>query len=116
MLAEGGGFLGGLFALAGGALAMWFLINLLGALIVGAVARFLLPGKDRVGWLPTIAVGFLGGFLANIVGHLAGWIPAGKNSGLLGSILGAMVLLGAYRVWKSTRPAKGGRPNGSRAA
>jgi uncharacterized membrane protein YeaQ/YmgE (transglycosylase-associated protein family) len=109
-----GGLLGGIFALAGGALAVWFLLNLLGALIVGAVARFLLPGKDQVGWLPTLIVGFTGGFFANVVGHLAGWIPPGKNGGLLGSILGAMVLLAAYRVWKSTRPARNGKPNGPR--
>ena len=109
MLAEGGGFLGGLAALAGGAIALWLLSNLLGALIVGAIARFLLPGKDKVGWFTTIAIGFLGGVVANIVGKLMHWVPPGKNVGLLGSILGALALLILHRVWSM---AKGGKKSG----
>ncbi len=110
MLAEGGGFLGGLLALAGGALMLWVLMNLLGALIVGAIARFLLPGKDKVGWFTTIVVGFLGGIVADIVAHVAGWVPAGRRVGLLGSIVGAIALLAVHRVWSMSR---GGRKGGS---
>ncbi len=116
MLAEGGGFLGGLLALAGGALLMWILMNLLGALIVGAIARFLLPGKDKVGWFTTIVVGFLGGIVADIVGHLAGWVPAGKRVGLLGSIIGAIVLLAAHRLWAMSRGGRNGTKGNGRGA
>jgi len=105
MLLEGG-VLGGLAALFGGAILLWLLWNLLGAVIVGALARFLLPGKDRVGWFTTIAVGFLGGIVANIVGQVAGWVPWGKSVGLIGSLLGAIGLLLAHRVWVMKRGVK----------
>ena len=62
-----------LAALAGG----WLLINLVGALLVGAIARGLLPGKDKVGWFMTIVIGFLGGILGKIV---ANGTPVGENA------------------------------------
>ncbi len=67
-------------------------------LIVGAIAKFLMPGRDPGGWIVTILLGvagsFVGGFLANALGHgsnnqMAGWI---------GSIIGAIVLLFLYRL------------------
>ena len=65
--------------------------------IVGAIAKFLMPGKDPGGWIVTILLGiagsFVGGFLATAVmgkqEQVAGWI---------GSIIGAMVLLFIYRL------------------
>lgn len=65
--------------------------------IVGAIAKFLMPGKDPGGWIVTILLGiagsFVGGFLATkVMGRpeqTAGWI---------GSIIGAMVLLFIYRL------------------
>lgn len=64
--------------------------------IVGAIAKFLMPGKDPGGWIVTILLGiagsFVGGFLASAIGHgeqTAGWI---------GSIIGAMILLFIYRL------------------
>jgi uncharacterized membrane protein YeaQ/YmgE (transglycosylase-associated protein family) len=91
-------------------LGSWLVLNLLGALAIGALARFLLPGKDKVGWLTTIGVGFLGGIAANFVAHLAGWVPPGKNSGLLGSLLGAMALLLLHRVWVMARKVRSAPP------
>ncbi len=70
---------------------------LLFGLIVGAIAKFLMPGRDPGGWIVTILLGiagsFVGGFLATtILGQneqTAGWI---------GSIVGAMLLLLVYRL------------------
>jgi uncharacterized membrane protein YeaQ/YmgE (transglycosylase-associated protein family) len=70
---------------------------LLFGLVVGAIAKFLMPGRDPGGWIVTILLGiagsFVGGFLATaLLGHnqqTAGWI---------GSIIGAMVLLFIYRL------------------
>ena len=66
-------------------------------LVVGVIAKFLMPGRDPGGWIVTILLGvagsFVGGFLATtIMGRqeqTAGWI---------GSILGAMLLLFIYRL------------------
>jgi uncharacterized membrane protein YeaQ/YmgE (transglycosylase-associated protein family) len=83
-----------LAAFAGG----WLLFNLLGALITGAIARAILPGKDKVGWFTTIAVGFVGGILGKIVAWLIGWRNLGWLGGLCVSIVGAMVLLLVHRM------------------
>jgi uncharacterized membrane protein YeaQ/YmgE (transglycosylase-associated protein family) len=76
-------------------------MNILGwllfGLIVGAIAKFLMPGRDPGGWIVTILLGiagsFVGGFLATVVlgrqEQTAGWI---------GSIIGAMILLLIYRL------------------
>src|SRR5213080_22859 len=70
---------------------------LLFGLIVGAIAKFLMPGRDPGGWIVTILLGiagsFVGGFLAStLMGRqeqTAGWI---------GSIIGAIALLFIYRL------------------
>jgi uncharacterized membrane protein YeaQ/YmgE (transglycosylase-associated protein family) len=70
---------------------------LLFGLVVGAIAKFLMPGRDPGGWIVTILLGvagsFVGGFLATtLLGRgdsTAGWI---------GSIVGAMLLLFIYRL------------------
>lgn len=70
---------------------------LLFGLIVGAIAKMLMPGRDPGGWVVTILLGiagsFIGGFLAQALlgrnDNTAGWI---------GSIIGAMVLLFVYRL------------------
>jgi uncharacterized membrane protein YeaQ/YmgE (transglycosylase-associated protein family) len=71
----------------------WILFGL----VVGAIAKFLMPGRDPGGWIVTILLGiagsFVGGFLATAVmgreEQTAGWI---------GSILGAIILLFVYRL------------------
>lgn len=98
------------FTLMGAMLGSWLVLNLLGALVIGALARYLLPGKDKVGWFTTIGVGFLGGIVANIVAHLAGWVPWGKNSGILGSLLGAMGLLLLHRAWTLAKKVRSAPP------
>ncbi|HEX9986623.1 MAG TPA: GlsB/YeaQ/YmgE family stress response membrane protein [Thermoanaerobaculia bacterium] len=70
---------------------------LLFGLVVGAIAKFLMPGRDPGGWIVTILLGiagsFVGGFLATTL--------LGRNdstAGWIGSIIGAMVLLLVYRL------------------
>jgi uncharacterized membrane protein YeaQ/YmgE (transglycosylase-associated protein family) len=99
------GVLAALAAFAGG----WLLLNLLGALLVGALARRLLPGRDRVGWWTTLLVGFLGGIVGKIVAYLAGWRHLGWLGGFLVSVLGAMALLLVHRLM-SLRKAPAGAP------
>lgn len=87
---------------------MSILTWLLFGLIVGAIAKFLMPGNDGSSWIATIILGiagsFVGGYLANLIfgygatdtTHAAGWV---------GSILGAMILLGIYRATMGRRSA-----------
>lgn len=75
---------------------LWMVIL---GLVAGAIAKFLMPGKDPGGWIVTALLGIagsvVGGYLFGILG-----LTSGGPAGLLGSVVGAMVLLGLYRVIK----------------
>jgi uncharacterized membrane protein YeaQ/YmgE (transglycosylase-associated protein family) len=62
-------------------------------LIVGAIARFVLPGEQKMGWILTILLGIGGSMLAGFVGQALGWYAAGQGAGWIASVLGAVVLL-----------------------
>jgi uncharacterized membrane protein YeaQ/YmgE (transglycosylase-associated protein family) len=70
-------------------------------LIVGAVARFVLPGEQKLGWIMTAILGIAGSFLANYVGAAIGWYKAGEVSGFIASVIGAVILLVVYNMVKS---------------
>lgn len=68
--------------------------------IVGVIARFLMPGRDSMGWIGTIVLGiigsFVGGFLAQLLFAGNAALPP-PTSGWIGSIIGALVVLAIYR-------------------
>jgi uncharacterized membrane protein YeaQ/YmgE (transglycosylase-associated protein family) len=91
---------------------LWFIISLIiiGA-IAGFIARALVPGKDPMGIGATILLGIVGSF----IGGFLGWALFGKDlsegalqpSGIIGSIVGAVIALLIYRA--ATRRGVGGR-------
>jgi len=62
-------------------------------LIVGAIARFVLPGEQKMGWILTCLLGIGGSLIAGYVGQAAGWYAAGEGAGWIASVVGAVVLL-----------------------
>lgn len=62
-------------------------------LIVGAIARFVLPGEQKMGWILTGLLGIGGSLLAGFLGQAMGWYQAGQGAGWIASVLGAVVLL-----------------------
>jgi uncharacterized membrane protein YeaQ/YmgE (transglycosylase-associated protein family) len=66
-------------------------------LLVGIVAKLLLPGRDPGGLLVTALIGMVGGWLGGRIGRLLGWYDEGHPAGFVMSVVGAMVLLLAYR-------------------
>lgn len=73
-------------------------------LIVGALAKLLMPGKDPGGFFVTMAIGVAGAFLARFIGGaLFGWYDDGGAPGWIMSILGAMLLLFLYRLVTNRR-------------
>lgn len=62
-------------------------------LIVGAIARFLMPGEQKMGWILTIVLGVAGSFVAGAAGQALGWYRAGEGAGWIGSVVGALALL-----------------------
>jgi uncharacterized membrane protein YeaQ/YmgE (transglycosylase-associated protein family) len=75
-------------------------------LVVGAIARFIMPGEQKMGWVMTILLGVGGSFLAGFIGQALGWYGAGQGAGLIASVVGALVLL--FAVGKLG--GKGGTP------
>jgi uncharacterized membrane protein YeaQ/YmgE (transglycosylase-associated protein family) len=79
-------------------LLMAILTMLVIGLVVGVVAKFLMPGKDPGGFIITILLGIAGSFLAHYVGARAGWYSEGQPAGFIASVVGAIVLLLIYRL------------------
>lgn len=71
---------------------------LLVGLVVGAVAKFVMPGKDPGGIFITMLLGVAGSMLANWIGKNAGMYAQGDSAGFIASVIGAMILLAIYRM------------------
>jgi uncharacterized membrane protein YeaQ/YmgE (transglycosylase-associated protein family) len=67
-------------------------------LVVGVVAKFLMPGKDPGGIWITMIIGIAGSILATYLGQAIGWYQAGQGAGFIMSVAGAILLLLIYRV------------------
>ncbi|HWC02169.1 MAG TPA: GlsB/YeaQ/YmgE family stress response membrane protein [Methylomirabilota bacterium] len=76
-------------------------------LIVGIVARFLMPGRDPAGFVVTAVIGIVGALIGGFLGRLAGWYAEGEPAGFLMAVVGAIVLLALYRavIGRSSRVA-----------
>lgn len=77
---------------------MHFIWTLIIGLVVGALAKLVMPGKDPGGFVITTILGVAGAFLAHFVGKAAGWYGDTDAAGLIASVLGAVVLLAGYRM------------------
>ena len=74
---------------------LWMLII---GLIVGAIAKLIMPGKDPGGFIVTIILGIAGAFLAGFLGRALGWYGEGDAAGFIASVIGAIILLIIYRM------------------
>jgi uncharacterized membrane protein YeaQ/YmgE (transglycosylase-associated protein family) len=79
-------------------------------LIAGLIARAIMPGKDSMGWILTIALGivgsFVGGFLINLVMHNDAVSTSDfQPTGIIGSVIGALVVLGVYHLVRRRQTA-----------
>ena len=74
------------------------LTTLIIGLLVGAVAKLLMPGKDPGGWIVTILLGIAGALIAGYLGQAVGWYQPGQPAGFIASVVGAIVLLLLYRL------------------
>ena len=80
---------------------MTILWTLIIGLVVGAIAKLLMPGKDPGGFIITILLGIAGAFLAGFIGRALHWYREGEPAGFIASIIGAIILLIIYRMFKS---------------
>jgi uncharacterized membrane protein YeaQ/YmgE (transglycosylase-associated protein family) len=77
---------------------MSILALILSGLIIGVIAKLLMPGRDPGGLIITILLGIAGMFLGSYVGQAAGFYKPGQPAGWIVSILGAFVLLAIYHL------------------
>ena len=64
--------------------------------IVGLLARAIMPGDQKMGWIMTTILGIVGAFVAGYLGQtMAGYVP-GECAGWIGSIVGAIIVLFIY--------------------
>jgi uncharacterized membrane protein YeaQ/YmgE (transglycosylase-associated protein family) len=78
---------------------MGFLWTLIIGLVVGAIAKLLMPGRDPGGIIVTMLIGVVGAVLAGFLGRALGWYSEpGAGPGIIASIIGAMILLFLYRL------------------
>ncbi len=72
-----------------GAVLGWILFGL----IIGAVARLLVPGRQSMGLLSTMLLGVLGSFVGGFAGYLLSGGEPLQAAGWIGSVIGAIVVL-----------------------
>lgn len=65
-------------------------------LVVGALAKLIMPGKDPGGILITIVLGIAGSFVGTFLGRVVGHYQEGQSAGFIMSLIGAIVLLAIY--------------------
>jgi uncharacterized membrane protein YeaQ/YmgE (transglycosylase-associated protein family) len=67
-------------------------------LVIGALAKLIMPGRDPGGVVITALIGIAGSLLAGMLGRAAGWYREGESAGFIASVIGAIVLLAIYRA------------------
>ena len=67
-------------------------------LVVGAIAKLLMPGRDPGGIIVTMALGILGAMLGGWIGQAVGFYGPGEPAGFIMATIGAITLLSIYRV------------------
>lgn len=77
---------------------MGILTWILFGLVVGIIAKLLMPGRDPGGFIVTILLGIAGALLGGFIGSALGWYQEGEAAGWIVSILGAILLLALYRM------------------
>ncbi|HZM28760.1 MAG TPA: GlsB/YeaQ/YmgE family stress response membrane protein [Gemmatimonadales bacterium] len=77
---------------------MGLIATLIIGLIVGVVAKLLMPGKDPGGFIVTTILGIAGAFVAKFIGQAVGWYQEGQAAGFIASVVGAILLLAIYRL------------------
>ena len=77
---------------------MHFLLFLLLGLVVGALARLIVPGREPGGWIVSMALGVAGAFAGGLFGWALGFYREGEPAGFIMSLLGAIVMVIAHQA------------------
>jgi uncharacterized membrane protein YeaQ/YmgE (transglycosylase-associated protein family) len=75
----------------------WLWVILIG-LVVGALAKLIMPGRDPGGFIITALLGIAGSLAATAIGRALGMYGEGQSAGFIMSVIGAILLLAVYRA------------------
>ena len=67
-------------------------------LVIGIIAKLLMPGRDPGGFIVTMLLGIAGALVGGFIGRAMGFYGPNQGAGWLMSILGAIILLALYRM------------------
>jgi uncharacterized membrane protein YeaQ/YmgE (transglycosylase-associated protein family) len=81
------------------------ILFLIFGLVVGALARFIVPGRESGGWLVSLVLGVAGSFAGAFLGRAMGFYREGEPAGFIMSLLGAILLVIAYHAFARRRSA-----------
>jgi uncharacterized membrane protein YeaQ/YmgE (transglycosylase-associated protein family) len=76
-------------------------------LVVGALAKLVMSGRDPGGIIVTIVLGIVGTLLGGWLGRASGWYGPGEPAGFVMALIGALILLGLYRLFVARRTSGG---------
>ena len=79
---------------------MSILGTILIGLLAGVIAKFLMPGRDPGGFVITILLGIAGALVATYLGQALGLYAANEPAGFIGAVIGAIIILFAYRFFR----------------
>jgi uncharacterized membrane protein YeaQ/YmgE (transglycosylase-associated protein family) len=79
---------------------IWMLLI---GLLVGALAKWIMPGEQKGGVFTTMVLGIAGAFVAGLLGRVVGWYSPGEGAGFIASVLGAILLLWLYQKWQEKK-------------
>ena len=82
---------------------MEFIWMLIIGLVVGAIAKLIMPGNDPGGIIVTMLIGIVGALVAGVLGRALGWYHEGEPAGFIASVVGAILLLVIYRLVTGNR-------------
>ena len=77
---------------------LWMIVI---GLVIGGLAKLLMPGRDPGGVFITFLLGVGGSIVAGFVGRVAGWYAEGETAGFIAAVFGAILLLALYRALTS---------------
>ncbi|MEJ7606122.1 MAG: GlsB/YeaQ/YmgE family stress response membrane protein [Bryobacteraceae bacterium] len=72
-------------------------------LVVGVIAKLLMPGRDPGGFIITILLGIAGAVIGGYLGRMMGFYGENEGAGFFMALIGAVVLLGLYRLTMRSR-------------
>lgn len=84
---------------------MGLIWSLIIGLVIGALAKFVMPGRQGGGIIVTMILGVVGSVVATWLGQAVGWYGPNEGAGLIASVIGALIVLWIYGLVTRNREA-----------